>query len=244
MQSTPKLIAIVGGSGAGKTWLARRLELQLQPAVARLSLDDFYLDRSSVSERQRDSLNYDHPRAIDWARLEKTLQTCRAGKTASVPRYDFTTHTRKPDDDLFTPTPVVMVDGLWLLVQSRIRELFDFTIFIDCPEPLRRQRRLERDVIERGRKSMHVLTQFAETVVPMHERFVAPQAATADIVLRHSPEPAEIENLAETIRALMSEDEAIAEEDFSLAWSTHSLGEGLRKTVGGQLTPSLFRHHA
>ena len=82
MQSTPKLIAIVGGSGAGKTWLARRLELQLQPAVSRLSLDDFYLDRSSLSERQRESLNYDHPRAIDWARLEKTLQNCRTGKSS------------------------------------------------------------------------------------------------------------------------------------------------------------------
>ncbi|HEX5222069.1 MAG TPA: uridine kinase [Verrucomicrobiae bacterium] len=242
MQATPKLIAIVGGSGAGKTWLARRLELQLQPAVSRLSLDDFYLDRSSVPERQRESLNYDHPRAIDWARLEKTLQHCRAGRTSAVPRYDFATHTRQPDEDLFTPMPVVMVDGLWLLVQSRIRDLFDFTIFIDCPEQLRRQRRLERDVIERGRKSMQVLTQFAETVVPMHERFVAPQAATADIVLRHSPEPAEIENLAETIRALMSEDEATAEEDFSLAWSTGSTG--IMNTVAEQFTPSLFRHHA
>jgi len=244
MKFTPKLIAIVGGSGAGKTWLARRLELQLQPAVSRLSLDDFYLDRSSLSERQRESLNYDHPRAIDWTRLEKTLHNCRAGKSSSVPRYDFTTHTRKPDEDLYTPTPVVMVDGLWLLVQTRIRELFDFTIFIDCPELLRRQRRLERDVIERGRKSMQVLTQFAESVVPMHERFVAPQAATADIVLRHSPEPAEIENLAETIRALVSEDEAIAEEDFGLNWSAPSSIDGIMKTMAEKLTPGLLRRTA
>ena len=244
MQSTPKLIAIVGGSGAGKTWLARRLELQLQPAISRLSLDDFYLDRSALSERQRESLNYDHPRAIDWARLEKTLQNCRAGKTSSVPRYDFTTHTRKPDEDLFTPTPVVMVDGLWLLVQSRIRDLFDFTIFIDCPEPLRRQRRLERDVIERGRKSMQVLTQFAESVVPMHERFVTPQAAAADIVLRHSPEPAEIENLAETIRALMSEDEATAEEDFNMIWSTPASRDAILRTIVEPSQTSLFGGHA
>ena len=244
MQSNPKLIAIVGGSGAGKTWLARRLELQLQPAASRLSLDDFYLDRSSLSERQRESLNYDHPRAIDWSRLEKTLKNCRSGKSSSVPRYDFATHTRKSEEDLFTPTPVVMVDGLWLLVQSRVRELFDFTIFIDCPEQLRRQRRLERDVIERGRKSMQVLTQFAQSVVPMHERFVAPQAANADIVLRHSPEPAEIENLAETIRALMSEDETLAEEDFSLNWSVSARPDRIVKAIAEQMTPSLFRRTA
>jgi uridine kinase len=242
MHSNPKLIAIVGGSGSGKTWLARRLELQLQPAASRLSLDDFYLDRSSLSERQRDALNYDHPRAIDWARLEKTLNNCRLGKSSPVPRYDFATHTRKPEEDLFMPTPVVLVDGLWLLVQTRIRELFDFTIFIDCPEQLRRQRRVERDVAERGRKSVHVLTQFAENVVPMHERFVAPQAATADIVLRHSPEPAEIDNLAATIRALMSEDEKIAEEDFSLNWPAPSWSEGMLRAIAGQ--PGLFRRHA
>jgi uridine kinase len=242
MQSTPKLIAIVGGSGAGKTWLARRLELHLQPTASRLSLDDFYLDRSSLSERQREALNYDHPRAIDWKRLEATLQHCRAGKSSRVPRYDFTTHTRKPDEQIFTPTPVVMVDGLWLLVQSRIRELFDFTIFIDCPEQLRRQRRLERDVIERGRKSMHVLTQFSETVTPMHERFVAPQAANADIVLRHSPEPVEIENLAETIRALVSEDEALTEEDFTANWPALT-PQGISDALG-RSTPSLFHRHA
>jgi len=243
MQSTPKLIAIVGGSGAGKTWLARRLELQLQPAVSRLSLDDFYLDRSSLSERQRESLNYDHPRAIDWTRLEKTLQNCRAGKVSFVPRYDFATHTRKPEEERFTPAAVVLVDGLWLLVQAQIRDLFDFTIFVDCPEQLRRQRRLERDVIERGRKSMQVLNQFSESVVPMHDRFVAPQAAAADIVLRHSPEPAEIENLAETIRALLTEDETVGMEDFSSTWPPIASPRAVLETIA-QSTPSLFRRHA
>ena len=242
MQSTPKLIAIVGGSGAGKTWLARRLELQLQPTASRLSLDDFYLDRSSLSERQRESLNYDHPRAIDWKRLETTLQHCRAGKSSALPRYDFATHTRQSEETIFTPTPVVMVDGLWLLVQTRIRELFDFSIFVDCPEQLRRQRRLERDVIERGRKSMQVLTQFTETVLPMHERFVMPQAANADIVLRHSPEPAEIENLAETIRALISEDETVGEEDFSVNWPSLA-PDGILEVIR-RSTPSLFHRQA
>jgi uridine kinase len=218
MKPQPKLIAIVGGSGAGKTWLARQLEQMLNPDVSRLSLDDFYCDRAMLNARHRESVNYDHPRAIDWTRVESVLRACRAGKPARVPHYDFATHTRTAAMDVFSPTPVVLVDGLWLLLRPQVRSLFHFSVYLDCPAELRLERRIARDVVERGRKTNSILQQFWKDVAPMHDRFVAPQVFEADIVLKHSPEPLEVENLAETIRALVAEDDPPKPRRFLPRW--------------------------
>ena len=211
MKPQPKLIAIVGGSGAGKTWLAHRLVEKLRPAASRISLDDFYNDQSSLDPQKRDHVNYDHPRAIDWSRVETVLRSCQAGKSVRVPKYDFATHTRT-SGELFPPPRVVLVDGLWLLLRPSVRALFNFSIFLDCPAHVRLERRLTRDVAERGRTSHAVREQFYKDVTPMHNRYVAPQVSDADIVLNHSPHQVEVENLAETIRALIAEDEPQSED--------------------------------
>jgi len=199
MRSRPQLIALVGGSGAGKTWLSQALRKALGLPVTRLSLDDFYRDQSHLIPSMRERVNYDHPQAIDWPMAEKVLLGCRAARTVYLPRYSFVTHARLRTFKTVAPKPIVLVDGLWLLWRPRFRHLFDLRIFLHCPARLRLERRLKRDMADRGRNDLSVRRQFKETVAPMHQRFVAPQAKWADVVLRHPPSQREVEHLAAMI---------------------------------------------
>lgn len=200
-----RLVAIVGGSGAGKTWLADQLDKAVGDGTNRVSQDDFYLDRSHLTPSRREQVNYDHPRAIDWSGLERTLKDCRAGRGFRVPRYDFATHTRLSRAEWRRPKSVTIVEGLWLLRRPSVRRLFDLRIFLDCPVRVRLDRRLTRDAAERGRSRDSVRRQFWNVVAPMHDRFVAPQAGRADVVLRTSVSPDQVRVLADRLRALKEE---------------------------------------
>lgn len=199
MANQLKLIAITGGSGAGKTWLAGKLKDALAPNATCLSLDDFYLDRSNLTPKARMAINFDSPDAIDWPLFRAMLDDCRQGRVARIPSYDFTTHTRLPFVKSLVPTPVILVEGLWLLWQSQYCESFDLKIFLDCPVDLRLERRLARDTVERGRARESVCSQFWDTVAPMHEEFVAPQAAWADLVMQAPLRETQVAQLAEMI---------------------------------------------
>jgi uridine kinase len=196
----PLLVAIVGGSGAGKTWLAKKLHAALAPDAVRFSLDDFYRDCSRLQPERRAKINFDHPRAIDWEAMEKVLGDLRAGRAARLPRYDFKTHSRVRAQTALACKPMVLVDGLWLLHRRSLRRLFELKIFIDCPVRTRRGRRLLRDLRSRGRTRISILDQLKNTVEPMHARFVAPQRKWADIVLRHTFDAGEVRRLARELR--------------------------------------------
>lgn len=202
MDRPTRLIAIVGGSGAGKTWLADRLQQACGYDAGRLSLDDFYLDRSHLSSARRAAVNFDHPRAIDWPLVLQVLRDCRAGRITHLPRYSFATHTRLHRQQEWLPASSILMDGLWLFLRPAIREMFDLRIFLACATQLRLERRLARDVAERGRTSDSVREQFWKAVSPMHERYVAPQARWADIILTEPPSEAEVQSLIDTVRAL------------------------------------------
>jgi uridine kinase len=180
----PNLVAIGGGSGSGKSWLADKLLVALAPHAARLSLDDFYRDRSHLSAARRAKLNFDNPRAIDWEALEVALGQLLAGRATRIPDYDFATHSRRNDTKVLQPKPLIVLEGLWLLRRRSLRRLFALSIYLDCPTRLRLRRRLVRDLRSRDRTSTSVRKQFWGTVEPMHKRYVAPQARWADIVLR------------------------------------------------------------
>lgn len=195
----PLLVAIVGGSAAGKTWLADQLQSLLGDKAARLSLDDFYRDRSHLSPARRAKINFDHPRAIDWPRVEQTLKAFLAGQPAFVPAYDFASHSRKTDPQILSPKPVLLVDGLWLLHRPALRKLFALSIFIDCSANARLSRRLTRDMRSRGRSSESVRQQFLETVEPMHQLHVAPQLRWADICLSTPVKKADLHRIAEEL---------------------------------------------
>src|SRR5258707_12999777 len=141
-RTIPVLVAIVGGSGSGKTWLAEKLLAALGGKAARLSLDDFYRDRSPLSPARRAKINFDNPRAIDWPGFERTLRQCLAGKATRVPRYDFKCHTRLAASRVLKPRPIILVEGLWLLRRAPPRPPLRLKIFLDLPAPPPRRRRL------------------------------------------------------------------------------------------------------
>jgi uridine kinase len=171
-------IAIVGGSGSGKTYLAGKLCAKLGARAARLSLDNFYLDRSSLNKSERDAVNFDDPAAIDWQSVRLVMDQLTRGEAAKVPVYDFATHTRRRSVT-FAPRPLILWDGLWLLHHAPLRDQFSFSVFVGCGEGERLRRRRERDVRERGRSLESIQRQFAGQVQPMHERFVEPQRQQA-----------------------------------------------------------------
>lgn len=199
---SPCLIAIVGGSGSGKSWLAEKLEGALAPHATRLSLDDFYRDRSHLSPARRARLNFDHPRAIDWQEFERTLKALKAGRAGRVPQYDFAEHCRMSLWKILEPKPILLVDGLWLLRRPAVRRLFSWAIFLECPAKVRLQRRLGRDQLRRGRTAASVRQQFQRTVEPMHQLYVAPQGARADLVLRRACSLREIDEIVGQVRKL------------------------------------------
>lgn len=194
-------MAIVGGSGAGKSWLAERLHEALGAKATRFSLDDFYRDRSNLALARRDRLNFDHPRSIAWSEVEAVLRQLRSGRPARLPGYDFVSHCRLPKTTLIRPTPVILVDGLWLFRRPSLRRLFHLRVFLDCPRRIRMERRLARDVETRGLSREANKKIFLTMVEPMHKKYVAPQRRWADVVLGASWGEGDIERLSCLIKA-------------------------------------------
>jgi len=192
----PLLVAIVGGSGAGKSWLAGRLQSILGNKAARLSLDDFYRDRPELTLPRRARINFDHPRAIDWPLLERVLRDCLAWRTTRVPQYDFKTHARLLRSRILRPKPLILVEGLWLLRNPELRRLFGTSIYIDCPAKVRLIRRQARDSSIRGRSVESVRRCFRDVVEPMNTRFVTPQARRAAILLKTPITGADVRRVA------------------------------------------------
>lgn len=195
-------MAIIGGSGSGKSWLADQLLVALAPRVSRVSLDDFYLDRSHLSPAQRALINFDNPRSIDWNLFLNVLRHLKGRRPALAPTYDFCTHQRRAQLRHVAAEPVVIVEGLWLLRRPTLRSMFHLRVFIDCPAQTRLERRLARDAATRGRSPESVRRQFCETVQPMHFKYVHPQRRFADVVLRPGFGAVEIEDLLSRLRDL------------------------------------------
>lgn len=174
------LVGIAGGSCSGKTTFARGLVAPLRDlGVTSISFDSYYRPLGHLTKEQRDRVNFDHPDSLDDALFVDHLRQLRAGRSVEQPVYDFSTHTRLPDPVPLHPNPVVLVDGILLLAFPAVAALFDLSLFIHAPADERLSRRIARDTTERGRTRESVLRQFAETVAPMHDRFVEPSAARA-----------------------------------------------------------------
>lgn len=178
-----RLVAITGGSGAGKSWLADQLHHLLGEKAGRLSLENFYLDRSHLPPSRRALLNLDQPEAVEWPLFEGALQDCLAGRPLQMPRYDFRTHCRLPANGTRHPRAVMLVDGLWLLHRPALRRLFQLRVFLECPAKTRLRRRLAREAAERGHGPAASRRPFRAT---MHRHHVAPQVRWAEVIL-HQP---------------------------------------------------------
>ncbi|MBL9127276.1 MAG: hypothetical protein JNL97_06505 [Verrucomicrobiales bacterium] len=199
------LVAVVGGSASGKTTLARSLVDALHPASAMVSLDAFYRCADHLSPARRDRLDFDNPRRIDWPLLSRVLDEALAGRPARVPRYSFERHAREPLQDTLPPSRYLVLEGLWVLRRREIRRRCALKVFVDCPEFERLRRRVRRDMAERGRTRSQVLRQWRDQSEPGFRRFVEPQRAHADRIVRSPVAPRRIDELVREIRALAGE---------------------------------------
>ena len=177
------IVAICGGSGSGKTTFAGRLQKRLgEGRCSLLQQDSYYRDHSDRFDYDGGSINFDHPGAIDFALLSQHLAELREGRSVSTPVYDFATHRRLEATVTVPARPLIVVEGMLILSQRAVREHFDVKVFIDAPENVRLSRRLSRDARDRGRDAAGVKRQFEEHVKPMHDLFVEPSRAHADMV--------------------------------------------------------------
>jgi uridine kinase len=178
------LVGIAGGSGSGKTTLAEGLVAALPAGQAVVvPADAYYRDLGHLPPEARAQHNFDEPAALDDERLGADLRRLRGGEGARRPVYDFATHTRLPEPVWIPPRPVVIVEGILVLALPALREIFQLKVFVATPPAARLERRIARDVGERGRTRESVVAQFARHTEPMHEVHVAPSAAHADIVV-------------------------------------------------------------
>ncbi len=179
--SKMKVIAIAGGSGSGKSFLIEALSQRIGSHLV-LSLDDYYLDRSNMSPKERNEINYDHPDAIDHELLTTHVALLMQGQAIARPCYDFTTHTRR-GKVMVEPKGILLLDGLFALYYPQLRSMVDLKIYIDTAMDVRLARRLERDTQRRGREMGSVLKQYFASVRPMYFQFIEPTKAFADIVI-------------------------------------------------------------
>ncbi|MDO3382091.1 uridine kinase [Gilvimarinus algae] len=190
---TSHLIAIIGASGSGKTTLSRYLCQALGERTGEtincISQDVYYRDYTHLSAAERGRVNFDHPDSFDFAALAGDLSRLAAGEAVCVPEYDYVTHRPRARARHVASGGVLLVEGILLLHDPRVRELFSTTIYLDLPLALCFERRLERDVRERGRSAESVRRQFSENVVPMFERYLAPQRQHAQWVLDNNDAP-------------------------------------------------------
>jgi uridine kinase len=191
MPSAPLLIGIAGGTGSGKTTLARRLVSELGDDVAVLEHDWYYRDRSAVPMDEREAINYDEPTALENALLVEHLQALRAGLAVDCPQYDFATHTRKPSTLSVEPCRIVAVEGILLFAIPELSQVFDLRIFVDTDDDIRLMRRIRRDLIERQRDIASIQSQYYASVRPMHLQHVAPSKRLAHLVVPEGGENAQ-----------------------------------------------------
>ncbi len=184
MSSRPFLIGVAGGSNSGKTTIARRLEEVIGSAdLSLIRLDSYYRTMPDEPIEVRAAVNYDHPDAFDWDLLDAHLERLTAGESVEVPVYDYTIYDRTDECELVVPGKVIVVEGILVLWEPRLRERFDLKIFVDTPADLRVIRRLRRDVAERGRSQESILEQYLNTVRPSHELFIEPSKRYADVIV-------------------------------------------------------------
>lgn len=178
------IIGICGGTGSGKTTVARRiLEAVDRDYVAYLQHDSYYRNLGDMPVELRHQINFDHPDALDNDLFANHIRALRAGEAIEMPLYDFATHTRRPETVRVEPRPILILEGILIFSDAKLRELMDLKIFVDTADDLRFIRRLRRDVSERGRSVELVIKQYLETVRPMHEQFVEPSKRYADVII-------------------------------------------------------------
>jgi uridine kinase len=178
------ILGIAGGTGSGKTTVVHQIMNELpETEVGIISQDSYYKANPGLSYEERSLINFDHPRAIDFELLVQHLKDLKEGKAIDQPVYSFVTHDRTDDTIHTHPRKVMIVEGILILANPELRDMFDIKIFVHADSDERLIRRLKRDIAERGRDMEEVLNRYQNTLKPMHQQFIEPTKAFADIII-------------------------------------------------------------
>ena len=180
----PFLIGVAGGTCSGKTTVTERLAHLVGPDhLSLIKQDAYYIDRTHQPFDERTRANYDHPDAFDWALTFEQLSSLLAGRAVDVPVYDYPNHNRSAEVIRVEPTRIVVFEGILALYDEKLRDLFDLRIFVDTDADVRLIRRLERDVLDRGRTPESIMRQYMTSVRPSHLQFIEPTKRHADVII-------------------------------------------------------------
>ena len=182
IKNRPQLIGITGGSGSGKTTIVKKIS-EIIPDFVFIPQDNYYKSAEFISNSNITAFNFDHPEAFDTDLLKEQLTALKNGKVIEMPQYDFVHHRRKDETIRVEPKNVIILEGIMVLTDKRIRDILDLKIFVDTPDDIRFIRRLQRDVEERGRTHESVINQYMNVVRPGHYEFIEPTKNYADIII-------------------------------------------------------------
>ncbi len=185
MPGKPYIIGIGGGTSSGKTTVAKEIIKNIdEESIAYLSYDNYYRDLSNLNPQERSKINFDHPSSLDTDLLINDVKQLINGTTIQTPIYDFVTHTRdQTQSKIITPKKIILIEGILALSNIDLRNLMDIKIFVDTEADERLIRRITRDIKERERKLEDIISQYQATVKPMHQQFIEPSKAYADIII-------------------------------------------------------------
>lgn len=177
------ILGIAGASGSGKTYLSKILEKQFYPNCVVINQDNYYLSFNKLSSKERSRLNFDHPSMIDWKLLKKHLLLLKSGKLIKIPIYSFSRHLRLKQTRVVASKPLIIFEGIFVL-NHKLRNILDFKIFLDTDEKIYVDRRVNRDILERGRTKEYSLHQYHSTTRPGFFKYILPTKKFADITIK------------------------------------------------------------
>ena len=195
----PEVIGISGGTGSGKTFLTKKIiETSMTTNIAVIEQDAYYKDLSHMPYEDRIKQNFDHPDSIDVDLFETQLQQLINGNTIKIPTYDFSNHIRSNKTKEIPYSSIIIVEGIFVLYYLQLRKLYTIKVFIDTSEKVRFQRRMDRDIKERGRTPESVKLQYDSTVSPMHEKYIEPSKDHADLIVQEEYDLKDVINMINT----------------------------------------------
>lgn len=197
-------IGVYGGTGSGKTTIVSKIISEFPTnEIQVISQDSYYKDTSHLTFEERCALNFDHPDAIDFPLLYQHVNSLKNGENIEQPVYSFETHNRTKETVTVVPKKILIIEGILILNYPKLRSLFDLKIFIDADSDMRMERRVSRDISERGRTPEEVLNRYLNTLKPMHKQFIEPMKVHADITLEnHQNTPLNLSELIDKIKTL------------------------------------------
>ena len=181
--TNPKIVAIAGGSASGKSTIVKIIEETFRDDLIVIGHDNYYRAHDDIDFEERKLLNYDHPKSFDSDLFYEDLKKLLAGEEIDMPTYDYKIHTRSKETVKVRAKKIILIEGILVLYEKKIREITDTKVFVDADSDIRLKRRILRDTVERGRSVESCLTQYIEQVKPMHEKYVEPSKKYADIII-------------------------------------------------------------